>query len=255
MGPSAKREKRVCRAGCPAVRPTLARCFICAIGRAEALHTSALGKAGGGVWRRRAVVIPADFPPVACRVLAALRHGKRSSFLPACQSLQPGSALTLVCSSVVGKTPAFVLRELRMEGKIPFSYSTLSRSPNVLDKTSSCASVAPLVRERPCSCSSLGGVEKGIKIYPNPPPLPPKHRPEITDFPITKNTVLGQRSEIPHHCGARLACPSRPKASRQPSHHCLLAEGNASPAGQPDRRMPCADVSWHPAPDGHIGLR
>lgn len=35
----------------------------------------------------------------------------------------------------------------------------------------------------------LEGVERAIKIHPYPSH---KHRPEITDFPITKNTVLGQ---------------------------------------------------------------
>ena len=119
------------------------------------------------------------------------------------------------------------------------------------DKTSPHFSVSPFVRERSRSCTSLGGAERVIKIHPNPPH---KHRPETTDFPITKDIVLG-RLEVLHHCGACLAFRLHPKASSQPSHHRILTEGNTSPVGESDQRMTCTDVSWDPAPGKCVGLR
>lgn len=158
-----------------------------------------------------------DFPSMACRVPAALCCVKRSSSLPACQSLQAGSALTLDCWPVAGKRLDFILRELRMEGKIPFP-TALQAGIGRLGRNQSHGSVSPLVRERYCFCTSLGVVERVIKIHPKPTH---KHRPETTDFLITKKyciwTMIG--SAPPLRSSPRFPLAPQSQQPDQPSPH------------------------------------
>lgn len=94
------------------------------------------------------------------QLLAALLCRKRASSLPACQSLG-----LLLCGR---ENTRFILRELRMQGEIPFPTAlqegvqkSWTKSVRVL--------VSPLVRERSCLAPPWK-VLRGLLKYPQPHP-------------------------------------------------------------------------------------
>lgn len=148
----------------------------------------------------------------------------------------------LVCCR---ENTGFCPRGAENGGENPFSYRTPSRSLNNSDKTSPRPSASPFVREGSCSCTSLGCVERVIKIHASPIH---KHGPEITDFPIPKKycirTMIG--SAPPPRSSPRF--PLVPQ-SQQPAQPSPCPQASQTTGG------PCADARWDPAPGKHVGLR